>query len=108
MIRMRVTSNEKGLLPLVFYVVASIITILTYLKAKDTLLNTVNTEYQKKVIGRLEELAKELGSEFDSKSSNYWARQNPIREFVSEINEVYAEQKGAIEKLGYYILTGTR
>ena len=45
---------------ILFYVVAGTVAVLTYRKAKDTLLNTVNTEYQKKVIGRLEELAKEL------------------------------------------------
>jgi hypothetical protein len=87
---------------ILFYVVAGTVAVLTYRKAKDTLLNTVNTEYQKKVIGRLEELAKELGSEFDSNSPNWWARHNPIREFVDEINEVYAEQKEEIEELGYY------
>jgi hypothetical protein len=87
---------------ILFYVAASTVAVLTYLKAKDTLLNTVNTEYQKKVIRRLEKLAKELGSEFDSNSSNYWALQNPIIEFVNQINEVYVEQKEELEELGYY------
>jgi hypothetical protein len=85
-----------------FYVTVGTVAVLTYRAAKDTLLNTVNTEYQKKVIGRLEELAKELGSEFDSNSPNWWARHNPVKEFVDEINDVYAEQKEEVEKLGYY------
>ena len=33
-----------------FYIIASTVAILTYLKAKDGLLNSVNTEYQKKVM----------------------------------------------------------
>ncbi len=33
-----------------FYVAAGVVAILTYLKAKRGLLNTVNTEYQKKVV----------------------------------------------------------
>ena len=55
---------------ILFFGIAATVAILTYRKAKDGLLNTVNTEYQKKVINRLDELAKELGSEFDSKSPN--------------------------------------
>ncbi|MCD4774880.1 MAG: hypothetical protein K8S15_02380 [Candidatus Aegiribacteria sp.] len=42
----------------------------TYEVQKKGLLNAVNTEYKQKVINRLDELAKELGSEFDSKSPN--------------------------------------
>ncbi|MCK5509217.1 MAG: hypothetical protein KAI50_11955, partial [Desulfobacterales bacterium] len=64
--------------------------------------NCLNTEYQKKVISKLDELAKELGSEFDSKSPNWWAQHNPIREFVNEINETYTEQKEGLEELGEY------
>ena len=78
---------------ILFYLVAGSVAILTYRKARDGLLNTVNTEYQKKVINRLDELAKQLGSEFDSNSPNWWARHNPIREFVDQINEKYIEQK---------------
>ncbi len=87
---------------ILFYLVAGIVAILTYRKAKDTLLNTVNTEYQKKVIARLEELAKELADEFDSNSPNYWARHDPICEFVAAINETYLEEKEDLEKLKHY------
>ena len=87
---------------ILFYWIVGTVAILTYRKAKDGLLNTVNTEYQKKVINRLDELAKELGSEFDSKSPNWWAQYNPIREFVNEINETYTEQKEELEELGEY------
>ena len=87
---------------ILFFGIAGTLAILTYRKAKDGLLNTVNTEYQKKVINRLDELAKELGSEFDFKSPNYWAQHNPIREFVNEINETYTEQKEELEELGEY------
>lgn len=57
-----------------FYITVATITVLTYRSAKNGLLNTVNTEYQKKVIAKLEELSNELGSEIDSTSPNYWAK----------------------------------
>ncbi len=55
-----------------FYVAAGVVAILTYLKAKRGLLNTVNTEYQKKVIERLGSIADELLEEFDPASERYW------------------------------------
>jgi hypothetical protein len=85
-----------------FYITASIITILTYRSAKNGLLNAVNTEYQKKVINKLEEISIELGSEFDPLSPNYWANYNPIRESVSEINDVFERNKEYILELGEY------
>ena len=94
--------NLLKITQITFYIVTGVVVVLTYLKAKDTLLNSVNTEYQKKVINRLEELANELGSEFDSKSPNYWALHNPIREFIDQINETFAEQREELEELGYY------
>ena len=41
-----------------FYIVVGLTAVLTYISAKKGLLNTVNTEYQKKVINRLEEISK--------------------------------------------------
>lgn len=85
-----------------FYITVATITVLTYRSAKNGLLNTVNTEYQKKVIAKLEELSNELGSEIDSTSPNYWAKYNPIREGVDEINDVFARTKDYILELGEY------
>jgi hypothetical protein len=45
-----------------FYVIGSIIAILTYRAARRGLLNTVNTEYQKRVMDRLQKLSEDLYS----------------------------------------------
>ena len=70
-----------------FYITAASIGILTYLKAKNGLLNTVNTEYQKKVIDRLAELSTELLDEFDSSSDNHWLREDSVKEILDRIHE---------------------
>lgn len=85
-----------------FYIVVGLTAVLTYISAKKGLLNTVNTEYQKKVINRLEEISKELGSEFNSKSTNYWPNFNPVKELVSNINKTFSNNKDYIEKIGEY------
>ena len=59
---------------ILFYLTAGFVAILTYIKAKSGLLNTINTEYHKKVIDRLSALSEDLFSEFDHESDNYWAR----------------------------------
>jgi len=79
-----------------FYITAASIGILTYLKAKNGLLNTVNTEYQKKVIDRLAELSTELLDEFDSSSDNYWLRENSVKEILDRIHEEIILHKNEI------------
>lgn len=49
-----------------FYVVGATIAILTYRSAKRGLLNTVNTEYHKRVIDHLHELSELLYAEIDN------------------------------------------
>ncbi len=83
-----------------FYVAAGVVAILTYLKAKRGLLNTVNTEYQKKVIERLGSIADELLEEFDPASERYWAKQNPVDEVVSQIHEEIRDHKATIIAAG--------
>lgn len=87
---------------IVFFVVASVLAVLTYRSAKKGLLNTVNTEYQKRVINRLDELARELSSEFNMDSPNYWAKTNPIKEMVVKINDVFDRNKDYILEIGSY------
>ncbi|GAB1768781.1 hypothetical protein [Priestia megaterium] len=48
-----------------FYIVGSIIAIKTFISAKRGLLNTVHTEYQKRIMDHLERLSEALYSEFD-------------------------------------------
>ncbi|MBE7653995.1 hypothetical protein [Tenacibaculum finnmarkense] len=59
---------------IIFYLVAGTIAILTYLKAKRSFLNSVNTEYQKKALQKVEDISEFLISEFDKNSENYWAK----------------------------------
>jgi hypothetical protein len=87
-----------------FYVVGAIVAILTYRAAKRRLLNTVNTEYQKRVMDRLQKLSEDLYSEFDPSSANFWAKMRPVHDAIDEINEVFAINKDEIlaEKKYYY------
>lgn len=90
------------LVQMFFYITVATVTILTYRSAKNGLLNTVNTEYQKKVINRLEEVSIELGSEFDPASPNYWANYNPIKHSIAEINEIFERNKDYILEIEEY------
>lgn len=65
-----------------FYIIISIITVATYISAKDTLLNTVNTEYKKLVMERLKELSHELLSEFDFNSNSFLAKNLSILSII--------------------------
>lgn len=81
-----------------FYVVGATIAILTYRSAKRGLLNTVNTEYHKKVIEHLERLSEILYSEFDPESDAYYIRSFNIAEKVRETFKIHNEgiKEGAV------------
>lgn len=76
-----------------FYVVAGTVAVLTYLKAKNGLLNTINTEYHKRLIDRLASLTEELYAEFDHDSENHWSKRKDTSEFVSRLNEELLHHK---------------
>lgn len=71
----------------IFYVIGAIVAVLTYVKAKNGLLNTVNTEYHKKVIERLAALGDELYKEFDAESDDFWANDESVKEVLNRIHE---------------------
>ena len=79
-----------------FYTIAAMVTILTYRAARRGLLNTVNTEYQKRVIDRLQKLSEDLYSEFDPSSETYWPRMRAVHEAVEEINGVFERNQDQI------------
>ena len=83
---------------IVFYLSASVFAFLTYLSVKKGFLNTVNTEYQKRVMDRLKILSEELASEFDRDSENYWAKKSHADEAVEKINELFLKYKKSILK----------
>jgi hypothetical protein len=72
---------------IIFYITASVITVLTFIKAKNGLLNSVNTEYQKRVMDRLASLSNELYEEFDPDSENYWVKTDLVKEVVDALHE---------------------
>lgn len=83
-------SNLDQLLKIIqslFYIIAAIIAVLTYMKAKNGLLNTINTEYHKRVIERLAAVSEELFSEFDSGSETHWVNNNSAKELVERIHD---------------------
>jgi hypothetical protein len=81
-----------------FYLTGGVVAVLTYLSAKKGLLNTVNTEYHKKVIDNLKTLSDELWSEFDANSENYWLRSGSIKGIVDEIHKSFLSRKEEILK----------
>lgn len=72
---------------IIFYLTASTVAVLTYIKAKNGLLNSVNTEYQKKVMERLAQLSHEIYEEFDPTSEKYWAREDQAKEVLDDLHE---------------------
>lgn len=81
-----------------FYAVGGSIAVLTYLKAKNGLLNTINTEFHKRVLDRLAALSDELFDEFDSASKNHWSNDDVAGEIVSSIHEVLDPVKGKLSE----------
>jgi hypothetical protein len=79
-----------------FYSIAAIVAILTYRAARRGLLNTVNTEYQKRVMDRLQRLSEDLYSEFDPSSENYWPKVRPVDEALKRINSTFNRLKDEI------------
>lgn len=59
---------------ILFYIVAGTIAILSFIKAKKSFLNSINTEYPKRALQKVEEISDFLISEFDQDSNNYWAK----------------------------------
>lgn len=90
------------LVQIVFYAAMAIVAVLTYLKAKKTLLNSINTEYHKHVINALIELSNELYSEFDEDSEMYWMKDSRINDVIKEINDEFIENKKEILKSGNF------
>ena len=78
-----------------FYLVVGSVAVLTYLKAKKTLLNSVNTEYQKRALQKVEEISEFLISEFDAESENFWAnkKMDTVEAAKLMINEFNKEKE---------------
>lgn len=81
---------------IVFYATGTVLALLTYRAARRGLLNTVNTEYQKRVMDRLHKLSEDLYSEFDLSADTHWAGSKPVHKAVEHINEVFETHRAEI------------
>src|SRR5436190_69152 len=86
------------LVQIAFYAIASVVAILTYRAARRGLLNTVNTEYQKRVMDRLQKLSDDLYSEFEKYAQNLAkGKQEPITDLdgINKIHNKLVDQMNA-------------
>ncbi|MCU7741535.1 hypothetical protein [Priestia megaterium] len=100
-----------SLVQISFYIIGSIIAILTYRGAKRGLLNTVNTEYQKRVMDHLEKLSEFLYDEFridpedDTKHGRLYPNDTNIISLIESIVYSFKEHEDPksfkIEKIFY-------
>ena len=95
------TADKYGdalkIVQIAFYIVGAIVAILTYRAARRGLLNTVNTEYQKRVMDRLHKLSEDLYSEFDPSSETYWPRVHAVPDAIAHINDVFERSRDEIQ-----------
>ncbi|HDY8173928.1 TPA: hypothetical protein RQL04_004425 [Vibrio vulnificus] len=74
------------IIQILFYITGSVVAVLTFLKAKNGLLNTVNTEYQKKVLERLHQISEDIWEEFDFSSDKHWSKEKDLDEVIDRIH----------------------
>jgi hypothetical protein len=88
--------NFSKVVQSLFYLIAGSVAVLTYLKAKNGLLNSVNTEYQKKVLERLGALSSDLFAEFDPSSERHWVHRRTAEFVHKAIHEELAPYRSDI------------
>ena len=86
-------TDTLKLIQIVFYTSSTILAVLTYRAAKRGLLNTVNTEYQKRVMDRLQKLSEDLYSEFDPSSPTHWVKNKAVDDAIRHINEAFERHR---------------
>lgn len=81
--------NWLKIVQILFYFTVGATAVATFLKAKNGLLNAVNTEYQKRVMDRLAEISSQLVAEFDTYSDKHWTNNNICTEVVAPMNKEF-------------------
>lgn len=76
-----------------FYLFTAGLALLTYRSAKRGLLNTVNTEYQKRAMDRIQQLSDELLAEFDMRSPTFWHNDWQFEGYVRPVFEAAASAR---------------
>ncbi len=92
--------NAVKIFQILFYSIGSTVAILTYIKAKKGLLNSINTEFQKTALKKVEEISEYLISEFDQNSENYWGKKMCEVDTAKQMIEYYKENKDYLKKEG--------
>lgn len=87
-----------------FWIVSGTVVVLTYLRARKSVLSTVNTEYQKRVMDRLQKLSEELYEEYDADSPSYWTKQNSVIEVTGKMNKDFLAHKELVLEEGEWLL----
>ena len=96
----------KSISQTVFYIVTTILAVLTYINAKKSILSPVNTEYQKRIFDRLSEVTNFISSEFQMGSPEYYLYQQPMKETLKEIVKEYENLKNKVEDDGNFYKGG--
>ena len=91
------------LVQMAFYAIGGTVAVLTFRAAKRGLLNTVNTEYHKRVIDRLHRLSEDLYAEYDPSSEHYWPKHDVIGDAVRDIDEAFKAQNQQMYEWGEYL-----
>jgi hypothetical protein len=87
---------------LAFYVIGATVAILTFRSATRGLLNTVNTEYQRRAMDRIQDLSEWLISEFDSSSDQFWANREGLSTYLRPIQNAFALHRDEIIASGKF------
>jgi hypothetical protein len=96
------------LIQIITNIVTVTIALFTYLSIKKNLLNSVNNEYQKKVLAKLEQLSDLLIEEFDMDSKFHLNNYDYINESLFSINSDFIKHiESGIEKLEFKFLLPT-
>jgi hypothetical protein len=88
--------NVVKLTQIIFFLTTGALAVLTYLRAKKTILSTVNAEYQKRVMDRLDALARQLYEEFEESSEKHWANTSPVKAAIAEINDTFERHRSEV------------
>jgi hypothetical protein len=79
-----------------FYAVAGTVAILTYRTARDGLLNTINTEYHKRIIDRLSKLNDDISNVFSIIDAHHWLIDDQRDIFFDSLVEIFNYHKKKI------------
>ncbi len=89
-----VASTALAFTQIAFYLSASAVAWLTFAVARKGLLSPVNTEYQKRVMDRLSEIATELGDEWNPKSDACYIHHGEhIHDACADVDDQYDKYK---------------